>query len=157
TSGVDLLHGCQALRVTEVAAQREPAGRTVIQAGVIEISDRALAGCAAAGVTECPRLEYAAAGGPEVVGVCGAQRVEFAGDGDLGMRAQDHDAVAVVGVHHIKERKFGVWARCGQELEERLVAIVAGFAVSGAPGETAPQPGLEFCRRLGLPSGFEIK
>src|SRR5579871_3191690 len=102
---INLFHGCQTLRVTDVTRQGDAARGAVFDACVVQIAQRAAPTGGAAGVTERPGLKYAAAAIPEIIRVAKAKRVELARYRNLRMRPQDQRPEAVLRVHHVKERE----------------------------------------------------
>src|SRR5207248_5486944 len=101
---VNLLHRRQSLRITKIAAERQPAVHAEIDAGIVEIAERPAAGGDASAIAERPGLESAAAAIPEVVRIAKAQGVKLAGERHLGVWAQQQDAVAILGGHHVEGR-----------------------------------------------------
>jgi len=77
----------------------------ILHASVIEVAERSPAGSRSAGVAERPGLKDTAAGVPKVVRVTQAKGVEFGRGGDLRMRAEDQSAEAILGIHHVEERR----------------------------------------------------
>ena len=65
---IDLLHGGQALRVSDVSREREFPVQPIFHIGVIEIAERPPARSGAAGIAEGPGLKDSAAAVPEIVG-----------------------------------------------------------------------------------------
>lgn len=75
---INLFERCEALRVAQVAAERDLAVQTVIDPGVVEIAQRPPAGCCASGIAEAPGLVSAATAIPKIVRVAEAERMELA-------------------------------------------------------------------------------
>src|SRR5215469_3222640 len=140
----------------DVWRDREHAADLVVGADIPNVGQAIVAAAGTCVVAEGAGLEGAAASIPEVVLVGQSQGMGFAAETQLrpGLDVQSDVNVGVI--HHVIERKAGIGAGGGQDLEKCTVGAVFRIVIPAAVGIPEANPGLEgFHGRL--PSRFSNK
>src|SRR5215469_18958809 len=140
----------------DVWRDREHAADLVVGADIPNVGQAIVAASGTCVVAERAGLEGSAASIPEVVLVGQSQGMGFAAETQLrpGLDVQSDVSVGVI--HHVIERKAGIGAGGGQDLEKCTVGSIFRIVIAAAVGIPQADPWVKDFHGW-LPSGFSNK